>query len=85
MPNPLLLHLHSASDKLWPRIYPLEETSLMPETADTPMVCVYSVKTAPAPAPPNLASQSVVLCQPLKVLHSDYRFPLSVVAENVTV
>ncbi|KAG0586203.1 hypothetical protein KC19_2G072000 [Ceratodon purpureus] len=55
-----------ASDKLWPRIYPLE-SSLMPQAADVPMICVYSVQTAPAPAPPNLASQTVVQCQPLKI------------------
>jgi hypothetical protein len=51
----------------------------MPQTADTPMICVYSVQTAPAPAPPNLASQTVVQCQPLKVLASDHPFSQAVV------
>ncbi|XP_024386445.1 uncharacterized protein [Physcomitrium patens] len=55
-----------ASDKLWPRIYPLED-AVMPQATETSMICVYSVQTAPAPAPPNLASQTVVQCQPLKI------------------
>lgn len=56
-----------ASDKMWPRIYPLE-SELMPQTEVTPLICVYSVQTSPAPAPPNLASQTVVQCQPVKVV-----------------
>lgn len=64
----MLLRMYPASEKLWPRIYPLEKSNVLPETADTPMIRVYSVNTVPAPAPPNLASQSVVLCQPLKVI-----------------
>jgi hypothetical protein len=56
-----------ASDKLWPRIYPLE-TELMAKTEASPMLCMYSAQMAPAPAPPTLASQTVVQCQPLKVI-----------------
>jgi hypothetical protein len=57
----------AASDKLWPRIYPLE-TELMAKTEASPMLCMYSAQMAPAPAPPTLASQTVVQCQPLKVI-----------------
>lgn len=40
----------------------------MPHTEVTPMVCMYAVQTVPAPAPPNLASQTVIQCQPMKVV-----------------
>eukprot|EP00250_Pteridium_aquilinum_P021537 c25158_g2_i1 orf=3038-6676(+) len=59
-----------ASEKLWPRIYPMSESTY--ETAVVPMLCLYSVQTVPSPAPPVLASQTVVQCQPLKVeLHEE--------------
>ncbi|MCO5611961.1 hypothetical protein L7F22_066221 [Adiantum nelumboides] len=53
-----------ASEKLWPRIYPIG--SLTNEDATVAMLCMYSVQVVPSPAPPVLASQTVVQCQPLK-------------------
>ncbi|KAL2636205.1 hypothetical protein R1flu_007684 [Riccia fluitans] len=54
-----------ASEKLWPRIYPLDSRLII--RIAPPMICMYSSQTTPAPAPPNLASQMVIQCQPLKI------------------
>ncbi|CAM6117474.1 unnamed protein product [Calypogeia fissa] len=54
-----------ASEKLWPRIYPLDSQLV---TRDAPpMLCMFSSHTTPAPRAPNLASQMVVQCQPLMI------------------
>lgn len=59
-----------ASEKLWPRIYPLSDPTSTSTVA--PLLCMYSVQMVPSPAPPVLASQTVVQCQPLKVeLHEE--------------
>ncbi|KAL3677521.1 hypothetical protein R1sor_027469 [Riccia sorocarpa] len=54
-----------ASEKLWPRIYPLDSRLII--RLSPPMICMYSSQTTPAPSPPNLASQMVIQCQPLKI------------------
>ncbi|KAI5064107.1 hypothetical protein GOP47_0020777 [Adiantum capillus-veneris] len=55
-----------ASEKLWPRIFPI--TNSTSENASVPMLCMYSVQVVPSPAPPVLASQTVLQCQPLKLV-----------------
>ncbi|XP_057859236.2 uncharacterized protein LOC131068046 isoform X2 [Cryptomeria japonica] len=55
-----------ATKRLWPSIYPLEPQSW--QKVDTvPMICLHSLQTNPSPAPPALASQTVVQCQPIKI------------------
>ncbi|BBN03845.1 hypothetical protein MPTK1_3g00020 [Marchantia polymorpha subsp. ruderalis] len=54
-----------ASEKLWPRIYPLDSRLIIRDAA--PMMCMFASQTTPAPEPPALASQMVVQCQPLKI------------------
>lgn len=74
-----------ASEKLWPRIYPLSDSTR--ENVGVPMLCLYSVQMVPSPAPPVLASQMVVQCLPLKVeLHEESCLRLaSFLADGVVV
>lgn len=53
-----------ASEKMWPRIYPLGNQTT---TNAAPLLCMYSIRTIPSPSPPTIASQTVVQCQPLKI------------------
>ncbi|KAJ7541505.1 hypothetical protein O6H91_10G063200 [Diphasiastrum complanatum] len=55
-----------ATDKFWPRIYPLD-AYLVPQSETPPMLSMYSHNMMPAPAPPTIASQTVIQCQPIKV------------------
>lgn len=70
MPNEPLPVPNFASEELWPRIYPLSNSAC--ENASVPTLCLYSVQMVPSPAPPVLASQTVVQCLPLMVeLHEE--------------
>ncbi|KAH9323271.1 hypothetical protein KI387_017910, partial [Taxus chinensis] len=55
-----------ASERLWPKIYPLEAQSWQ-TFESVPMVCLHSLQINPSPAPPALASQTVVQCQPIRI------------------
>lgn len=51
-----------------PPIYPLGEQQW--QLIDgVPLVCLHSLQIKPCPVPPSFASQTVVDCQPLMVLH----------------
>jgi hypothetical protein len=56
-----------ANEKLWPRLHPLESERVT-RSESVPILCLYSSQTTPSPAAPTLASQTVVQCQPLKVI-----------------
>lgn len=55
-----------ASERLWPRIYPLEVQSWQIYKG-VPMISMYSLQINPSPAPPAFASQTVVQLQPIKI------------------
>lgn len=55
-----------ASERLWPRIYPLEVQSWQIYEG-VPMISLYSLQINPSPAPPAFASQTVVQLQPIKI------------------
>lgn len=55
-----------ASERLWPRIYPLGVQSWQIYEG-VPVISMYSLQTNPSPAPPAFASQTVVQLQPIKI------------------
>eukprot|EP01018_Ginkgo_biloba_P011380 Gb_29280 [translate_table: standard] len=55
-----------ASERLWPKIYPLK-AQCWQKYEGVPMICMYSLQINPSPTPPAFASQTVVQCHPVKI------------------
>ncbi|KAG9159588.1 hypothetical protein Leryth_013568 [Lithospermum erythrorhizon] len=62
-----ILSVPEFADNFCPPIYPLGDQDWKPNCG-VPLFCLHSLQLKPSPAPPMLASQSVIECQPL-IIH----------------
>ncbi|GAA0141357.1 hypothetical protein LIER_02516 [Lithospermum erythrorhizon] len=61
-----ILSMPEFAENFCPPIYPLGDQDEKPNFG-VPLLCLYSLQLKPSPAPPILASQSVIECQPLMI------------------
>ncbi|CAI9088507.1 OLC1v1022843C1 [Oldenlandia corymbosa var. corymbosa] len=61
-----VLHIPDFAKSFCPPIYPLGDDRWRLNVG-VPLICLHSLQIQPSPAPPDLASQTVVECQPLMI------------------